>query len=70
MKGVGAGTRVFHLLDRQSAIPMGVGRICPKDKIGEIRLEKVSFRYPSRKEVSVLDDVTLRIEVGKSVAIV
>jgi len=70
MKGVGAGTRVFQLLDRKSAIPMGVGRVCPKERNGVVRLENVSFRYPSRKSVSVLNGVDLEINVGDSVAIV
>jgi ATP-binding cassette subfamily B (MDR/TAP) protein 10 len=70
MKGVGAGTRVFQLLDRKSAIPLGVGRVCPKEWNGVVRLENVSFRYPSRKSVSVLNGVDLEINVGDSVAIV
>jgi ABC-type bacteriocin/lantibiotic exporter with double-glycine peptidase domain len=70
MKGVGAGTRVFQLLDRQSAIPLNVGKHCPKARNGIIRLENVSFTYPSRKEVGVLNGVDLEINVGDSVAIV
>lgn len=70
MKGVGAGTRVFQLLDRQSAIPLDVGKYCPKERNGIIRLENVSFTYPSRKEVGVLNGVDLEINVGDSVAIV
>lgn len=70
MKGVGAGSRVFHLLDRESAIPLTVGKVCPKERIGVIKLENVHFRYPSRKEVAVLDGVDLEIKVGTSVAIV
>lgn len=70
MKGVGAGSRVFELLDRKSAIPLGVGRTLEPNRNGVIRLEHVSFTYPSRKEVEVLNDVSLEIPVGTSVAIV
>jgi ABC-type bacteriocin/lantibiotic exporter with double-glycine peptidase domain len=49
---------------------MGVGRVCPKEWNGVVRLENVSFRYPSRKSVSVLNGVDLEINVGDSVAIV
>ncbi|GHJ87923.1 hypothetical protein NliqN6_4325 [Naganishia liquefaciens] len=69
MKGVGAGTRVFDLLDRKSAIPLSVGKFCPKERNGPIRLENVSFTYPSRQEVGVLNGVNLNIEVGTSLAI-
>lgn len=69
MKGVGAGSRVFDLLDRKSAIPLSVGKFCPKERNGPIRLENVSFTYPSRKEVGVLNKVNLDIEVGTSLAI-
>ncbi len=70
MKGVGAGTRVFQLLDRHSAIPLGTGSFCPKERNGLIRLENVSFTYPSRKQVGVLNGVDLEINVGDSLAIV
>lgn len=70
MRGVGAGSRVFELLDRTSLIPLGVGRTLEKGRTGVIRLEGVSFRYPSRKEVGVLNGVDLEIPLGTSVAIV
>ena len=69
MKGVGAGTRVFDLLDRKSAIPLSVGKELEKGREGPIRFEGVSFTYPSRKEVEVLKGVDLQIEVGTSLAI-
>jgi ABC-type multidrug transport system fused ATPase/permease subunit len=68
--GVGAGTRVFHLLDRQSRIPLGVGQPLSPTRNGSIRFEKVSFTYPSRKEVRVLKDVSFEVERGTSVALV
>jgi ABC-type transport system involved in Fe-S cluster assembly fused permease/ATPase subunit len=69
MKGVGAGTRVFDLLDRQSAIPLSVGKTLEKGRNGPIIFENVSFTYPSRKEVEVLKGVDLQIDVGTSLAI-
>ena len=68
--GVGAGTRVFWLLDRPSAIPLGNGTKLSLDRNGPIRFEKVHFTYPSRKEVEVLKGVDLVIEPGTSVALV
>lgn len=69
MKGVGAGTRVFDLLDRKSAIPLSVGKTLEPGREGPIRFENVSFTYPSRKEVEVLKGVDLQIEPGTSLAI-
>lgn len=70
MKGVGAGGRVFWLLDRQSAIPLDVGKSIPRERNGAIRFENVHFTYPSRKEVEVLKGVSLTVEPGTSVALV
>lgn len=70
MKGVGAGGRVFWLLDRQSAIPLGVGQAVPRSRNGSIRFEDVKFTYPSRKEVEVLKGVTFEIKPGTCVALV
>ena len=68
--GVGAGSRVFWLLDRPSAIPLGVGKVIPAERNGPIRFENVHFTYPSRKEVEVLKGVNLVVEPGTSVALV
>ncbi|KAK1921914.1 ATP-binding cassette transporter [Papiliotrema laurentii] len=70
MKGVGAGSRVFWLLDRQSAIPLDVGRAIAAGRNGPIKFENVHFTYPSRKEVEVLKGVSLTVEPGTSVALV
>jgi ATP-binding cassette subfamily B protein len=37
---------------------------------GEIAFENVSFRYPTRPETAALDDVTLNIKAGETVAFV
>ncbi|KAG8923828.1 ATP-binding cassette permease mdl1 [Tulasnella sp. 418] len=74
MKGIGAGSRVFSLLERQPAIRPNQGvefvRPTPGDPIRTIRLENVSFNYPSRPNASVLKDLNLDIRPGESVAIV
>lgn len=70
MKGVGAGSRVFHLIDRQSEIPLGVGQRLSNMRNGPIEFDNVKFTYPSRKEVEVLKGVNLKIEPGMSVALV
>ncbi|KAL7418586.1 ATP-binding cassette permease mdl1 [Cryptotrichosporon argae] len=70
MKGVGAGARVFWLLDRPSKIPLDAGEPLPASRNGPIRFENVRFTYPSRPEVEVLKGVDLTIEPGTSVALV
>lgn len=70
MKGVGAGSRVFHLIDRQSEIPLGVGQKLSNMRNGPIEFENVRFTYPSRKEVEVLKGINMKIEPGTSVALV
>ena len=70
MKGVGAGSRVFELLDRKSLINSDEGVELSKTRNGDISLENVHFTYPSRKNAQILQDVSLTIKQGTSVAIV
>ncbi|WWC91497.1 uncharacterized protein L201_006443 [Kwoniella dendrophila CBS 6074] len=70
MRGVGAGSRVFWLLDRTSTIPLDKGVKLAHSRNGAIRFENVRFRYPSRKEVTVLKGINMTIEPGQSVALV
>ena len=70
MRGIGAGVRIFDLLDRQPAIPPDVGVEVDRARRGPIRFEHVWFEYPSRRNVQILKDLNLDIDVGESVAIV
>lgn len=70
MRGVGAGTRIFELLDRQPIIPHSSGIVLPPTSRGIVRFEDIRFEYPSRKGVDILKDFNLEIGVGESVAIV
>ena len=70
MRGIGAGVRIFDLLERRPVIDPGVGVEIDSTRRGAIKFEKVSFRYPSRLTVEVLKDLDLEINVGESVAIV
>ncbi len=69
MKALGAADRVFTLLDRTPAIlPTGGER--PIALGGRLELAGVSFAYPTRPEVTVLDRLDLHLEPGEVVAVV
>lgn len=70
MRGIGAGTRIFELLDRRPAIAPNQGIDVDPSRRGVIRFENVGFEYPSRKGVQILDDFNLEIGVGENVALV
>lgn len=72
MKGVGAGARVFQLVDRESEIKLDQGRELTdaEKRSARIEFKDVKFEYPSRPGVKVLDGVNLTIEKGESVALV
>ena len=70
MRGLGAGTRIFGLLDRTPAIQPGVGVALDPKRIGPLRFENIMFSYPTRSGVNVLEDFNLEVEVGENVAIV
>jgi putative ABC transport system ATP-binding protein len=70
MRGIGAGTRIFELLDRQPAIPPRIGVDLLSTRRGTVKFEGIQFDYPSRRGVDVLKDFHLEIGVGESVAIV
>lgn len=72
MRGIGAGQRIFDLLERTPAIQSNVGDPVPLSASGTgvVRFENVAFAYPTRKNVKVLSGFDLEIAVGESVAIV
>ncbi|KAF8161352.1 P-loop containing nucleoside triphosphate hydrolase protein [Crassisporium funariophilum] len=69
MRGIGAGMRVFEVLDRTPAIPYAQGEEVPQGQ-GVVKFERVRFEYPSRKGVEILKDFNLELGIGESVAIV
>jgi ABC-type multidrug transport system fused ATPase/permease subunit len=70
MRGIGAGQRIFELLDREPAIPPSTGITVPTDRVRTVRFERVGFEYPSRRGVEVLKDFNLEVTPGESVALV
>ena len=70
MKGVGASQRILGLHAMPSPIPLSIGAPVQGGGKGEIELRNVSFAYPSRPDVKVLDGLNLRIDKGERLALV
>lgn len=68
MKGVGASSRIFELLDaRPLAVQLGVGKPLPvTTPPRRLIFDNVRFAYPSRPNTEILKGVNLTIEPGKS----
>lgn len=68
-RAIGATERVFEMLNEQ---PETFGRPgADKSRIdGSVTFEQVRFSYPSRREVTVLEDVSFKAEVGQRIALV
>lgn len=68
---VGAASSVFTIIDRVPEIdPYDTRGKKPLKVNGHIEFKDVGFQYPARPEVKVLQDFTLSIEPGKTVALV
>lgn len=68
MKGVGASTRLFGLLDMKSGMS-GTATIPAADFHGQISFRDVAFAYPTR-DATVLDGFSLDIPAGSVQAVV
>jgi ABC-type multidrug transport system fused ATPase/permease subunit len=69
MKAVGSTERVFSLLDRIPQVRTKGGLTLSQVK-GILKLEQVTFRYPSRPDTVVLQNFNLELEPGKVIALV
>ena len=70
MRGIGAGTRIFELLDRTPAIQPREGMVLDPARSGPLRFENITFSYPTRRGVNVLENFDLEVNVGENVAVV
>eukprot|EP01059_Diplonema_ambulator_P035906 TRINITY_DN867_c0_g2_i1.p1 TRINITY_DN867_c0_g2~~TRINITY_DN867_c0_g2_i1.p1 ORF type:complete len:1444 (+),score=498.96 TRINITY_DN867_c0_g2_i1:283-4332(+) len=63
-----AAFRVFAVIDRQPRMQRGDKKL--QNLKGNIRLEKLTFRYPSRTDRPVFRDMDIDMDAGKTVALV
>jgi ATP-binding cassette subfamily B protein len=71
MRAAGATERLLELLHAKPAIVEAhAPQPLPNAEKAEIRFEQVTFRYPSRPQTAALDDITLAIAPGESIALV
>ena len=68
MNAVGASTRTFQIFDRLTAISNQGGEVLDSYR-GVLQLKEVTFSYPTRPDVLVLDRVSLTIQPGTVVAL-
>ena len=71
LRAAGAAERLLELLDAEDVIHDPVqSRPSNLEVTGKIRFEEISFRYPSRPEVSALSNVSFSAEPGETIALV
>ncbi|MDE2118385.1 MAG: ATP-binding cassette domain-containing protein [Betaproteobacteria bacterium] len=71
MRAAGATERLLELLHAQPAIADAAApQALPQPRQAAIRFEQVTFRYPARPQTAALDNITLDIAPGESVALV
>lgn len=71
LRGAGAAGRLSELLAQVPEIKAPANpRPLPVPAQGAIAFDQVSFRYPTRREVSALDDFSLSVSPGETLALV
>src|SRR3954471_795873 len=71
LRAAGAAGRIAELLAEQPAIraPAAPVRL-PEPARGELEFRAVTFRYPTRREISALHDFSLKVRSGETLAVV
>ncbi len=71
LRAAGATERLLELLNSEPAISPPTAPVAlPEPARGEVQLDNVTFRYPSRPDSPALSDLSLTLEPGRKVALV
>jgi ATP-binding cassette subfamily B protein len=71
LRGSGAAGRLAELLNEQPEIQAPAQpRPLPSPARGELQFDRITFRYPTRREVSALHEFSLHVRAGETLAVV
>lgn len=71
MRAAGATERLLELLHADAAIQEPINaQVLANPAKAEIELKNVTFHYPSRPQIAALDNVSLKIAAGETIALV
>jgi ATP-binding cassette, subfamily B (MDR/TAP), member 1 len=70
VRGGRAMRSVFETIDRKTEVEPDAAAPVPERPRGDVELRHVDFSYPSRPEVQVLQDFTLKARAGRTLALV
>jgi len=71
LRGAGAAGRLSELLVEEPEIRAPTNpRALPVPPLGTLEYQDVTFRYPTRPEVKALEDFSLKVEPGETLALV
>lgn len=66
-----AAAKIFHVIDHKPGIDKNSESGSELDSVtGLVELKNVDFSYPSRPEVRILNNLTLTVPAGKTIALV
>ncbi|KXN72413.1 P-loop containing nucleoside triphosphate hydrolase protein [Conidiobolus coronatus NRRL 28638] len=67
----GAGAKLFEAIDRVPVIDSSSDAgLKPSSVTGEIEFRNINFRYPTRMDVPIFDDYSLKVDAGTTTALV
>lgn len=69
MKGAGAASRLFEMMDREPSIKPTIGKKLANAR-DTITFKNVKFSYPTRPAVNIFEDLSFTIPAGSNVCIV
>ena len=69
-RAAGSAARLFELLQTESAFARPVPQDRPAEITGTISIESLTFHYPGRGETPALNQLTLAIHAGETLALV
>ncbi|XP_060068390.1 ATP-binding cassette sub-family B member 10, mitochondrial-like [Ylistrum balloti] len=70
MRGLGASSRLWFLIDRVPTIPVSGGVIPTSEVVGKLSFNNINFSYPARSDVTIFSDLNLTVPAGSVTAVV